>query len=161
MSPQRFTGSVEPIASIDPSALQRWLAAIPLTDWPQQNKPGEPLKPAMVSDSAWHGFSEVSEPIVRELMGGYFQGCREYQRMLSVVMSGDEIAPHVDQQGAHWLARVHVPLQANDLSLFIVDGKSHHLDVGMAYRVNTLAVHGVINRGVSPRVHFMFDVKAA
>ena len=112
----------------------------------------------MMTDLGWFDFGVVCAPVVSELMAN-FHGCIVYQRMLSVVMPGNYIEPHRDQQAPYWLCRVHVPLHTNEQSDFIVDGKSHRMDVGMAYRVNTLAEHSVFNNGNSPRTHFMFDVR--
>lgn len=132
-----------------------WIAAIPLEAWPQQSL--RELKPAMVTDRAWFGFGSKAAPIVADLIR-HFPGCRHDQWMLSAVLPGEFIEPHVDHQGPNWLCRVHVPLMTNAQSRFIVAGKAHHMEVGQAYRVNTEAVHAVENDGESPRVHFMFDV---
>jgi len=112
----------------------------------------------MVTDLGWFNFGTLCEPVVSDVMV-HFPGCTVYQRMLSVVMPGNYIEPHRDQQAPYWLCRVHVPLATNDRSDFIVDGQSHHMEVGKAYRVNTLAEHSVINDGDSPRVHLMWDVR--
>jgi aspartyl/asparaginyl beta-hydroxylase (cupin superfamily) len=113
----------------------------------------------MPSGPDWRGFGKQYEPIVSVLMG-HFPGCHSYQHMLSVVMPGHDIPPHVDPQDPRWLVRVHVPLTTNEQSQFIVDGKHHHMDLGFAYLVNTLAEHAVVNNGATPRIHFMFDVRA-
>jgi hypothetical protein len=154
----RFAGTCEELAPVDASGMAAWIVAIPLLEWPQQQQPHEELKPAMVTDPAWHEFGAVAAPIVDHLMA-LFPGCEAHQRMLSVVMPGHSIPPHRDQQPANWLCRVHVPLLTNDRSEFWVGDQVHHMAPGMAYRVNTLVVHSVINQGDSPRIHFMFDVR--
>lgn len=152
----RFTGTVEYLADVDAGPTVAWIAAIPLQDWHQQSR--TELRPAMMTDLAWHGFGEIVAPVVNEIME-HFPGCRADQRMLSAVMPGHFIEPHTDSQPANWLCRVHVPLISNDESSFIVGDKAHHLEPGKAYRVNTEAVHLVENAGKTPRVHFMFDIK--
>lgn len=134
-----------------------WIQAIPLTEWDQQET--DRLKPAMMCDPDWHGFGAVSRPVIDELMI-HFPGCWPYQPMLSAVMPGDEIAPHRDQQHPKWLARVHVPLATNDSSVFGVGVKAYRMQVGRAYKVNTLEIHSVLNSGTTPRIHFMFDVRS-
>lgn len=153
---RRFEGEVEALTHVFIAELAHWIADIDLADWPQQER-GE-IKPAMVTDPAWHGFGARSQPVITELMA-HFPGCSSYQHMLSAVMPQNSILAHRDQQRPEWLCRVHVPLISNDQSVFIVGGRVHHMDVGVAYRVNTLAEHAVINNGTLPRIHFMFDVR--
>lgn len=149
----------EPIALVDASKLIAWIEGIPFTDWPQQHRLEDgKIRPAMVTDHAWHDFKAVTDPVVSQIMG-QFKGCSEYQRMLSVVMPGHSIPPHVDHQAHGWVCRVHVPLVSNEQSQFIVSGTSCRLVPGLAYRVNTRAEHSVANDGATPRIHFMFDVK--
>jgi len=129
---------------------------IDFAEWPQQSL--RELKPAMVTDLAWRGFGEMIAPVMAALLP-LFPGAHADQHMLSVVMPGHAIEPHVDHQGPQWICRVHVPLTSNPLSRFIVAGEAHQLIPGNAYRVNTEAIHAVENGGRSARVHFMFDVK--
>jgi aspartyl/asparaginyl beta-hydroxylase (cupin superfamily) len=81
--------------------------------------------------------------------------------MLTVVMPGHSIPPHVDEQPEAWLARIHVPLTTNDESRFIVGGEHHHMDIGSAYLVNTTVEHAVRNDGGTPRIHLMWDLLSA
>jgi hypothetical protein len=153
----RFTGDVERIGPVDARQMTDWILAVPLENWPQQPPTPRGIKPAMTHGD-WNGFPAQWAPIVNSIME-HFPGCMTYQQMLSVVMPGDDIYPHRDQQEARWITRVHVPLTTNDESKFIVDGKPHHLEAGIAYKVNTLAEHAVTNDGATPRIHFMFDVR--
>lgn len=160
---QRFLGTVERFAVLDPhkvKAVVEWITAIPFEDWGQQKPHGVlPLKPSMMSNHTWHGFGNALDPIVDDLLT-YFPGCLAQQRMLGCVMPRDEIPPHVDHQCPEWVERIHVPLLTNAWAVFACDDGEHHLEVGNAYRVNTEARHAVYNRGETPRVHFMFDVRA-
>lgn len=81
-------------------------------------------------------------------------------RFVNVILPGTGLDPHVDDMGPDWLMRIHVPLLTNPQSVFIVGGLNHRLDVGAAYRVNTLLEHSVRNDGATPRVHYIFDVHA-
>lgn len=156
----RFAGGCEQLAAVDVASLVAWITVIPFEDWPQQHRFADgKIRPAMVTDLAWHGFAIETDGIVAALME-HFPGCIAWQRMLSVVMPGHEIAPHRDGQSRSWLCRVHVPLTSNDKSAFIVNGKPHVLTPGFAYRVNTEAEHAVTNDGDTPRIHLMFDVGA-
>lgn len=154
----RFTGACEPFAAVDAAELVAWVQAIDFAAWPQQRRLDDgQIRPSMVTDMAWHGFGDRAEAVVAALMA-YFPGCSAYQRMLSVVMPGHSIEPHVDSQAPYWLCRVHVPITTNGLSRFIVAGRHYAMAVGMAYRVNTEVEHSVANAGTTPRIHFMFDV---
>jgi hypothetical protein len=160
----RFLGTVEEICLLDPvklMALVAWIRAIPFEEWNQQKPHGAlPLKPAMMSNRTWHGFGEASDPVVHDVLERHYPGCIAQQAMLSVVMPGDHIPPHVDHQCPEWVERVHIPLTTNGVCSFVCGGVEHYLEVGKAYRVNTEAIHAVYNRGSSPRVHFMFDVRS-
>jgi hypothetical protein len=155
---ERFTGTCELLGPVNSDALKDWIGAIPFEEWPQQHRLADGLvRPAMLTDLKWRGFGIVAGPVVSEIMRA-FPACDAYQKMLSVVMPGHAIEPHRDEQSPRWLCRVHVPLTSNDRSQFIVGGVAHVLIPGMAYRVNTLAEHAVVNDGDTPRIHFMFDV---
>ena len=111
----------------------------------------------MVTDLSWFSMGERVNGLVEEVMV-HLPGFFPFQQMLSVVMPGHSIEPHVDHQPPHWKFRVHIPLVTNDRSLFTVDKKSYQLEVGRSYKVNTEMEHSVDNRGEAPRIHFMFDV---
>lgn len=160
---RRFRGTVEEFAVLDPdkvAAVVRWITAISFEDWGQQKPHGVlPLKPAMMSNHTWHGFGDALDPIVNDILAEHYPGCIAQQRMLSVVMPGDEIPRHTDAQCEEWVERVHVPLTTNEGAVFVCDDGEHHMLVGRAYRVNTEAPHAVYNRGPTPRVHFMTDIR--
>lgn len=163
MATKRFSGTVEPIATLGVAAwgMAGWIADIPFEDWPQQDRLSDgQIRPAMVNDPAWHGLGDIAKPVIAETMRHLGEG-EPFNVMLSVVMPGAQIDPHVDQQSAAWLFRVHVPLLTNDRSWFNVGGQPWNMQAGIAYKVNTEAMHGVVNAGGSPRVHFMFDVRRA
>ena len=134
-----------------------WIAAIPFSEWPQQRPIDSQLRPMMVTDLEWHGFGEMAAPVIKELG---FEG-QAYQLMLSVVMPGHSIDAHIDEQAPYWHTRIHVPLLSNDRALFISEGKPIVMTPGLAYRVNTRALHAIENGGTTPRVHFMFDVRGS
>ncbi len=149
------------IGPVDHQPLADWITSIPFEEWPQQHRIDEQLRPSMVTDLDWHGFGTRTDDLVGELCSRYFAGLIPYQRMLSVVMPGHSIPPHVDEQGKNWLCRVHVPLASNDWSAFIVEGLELNMAPGWAYRVDTTKEHAVVNNGDTPRIHFMFDVGKA
>ncbi len=134
-----------------------WLSAIPYEEWPQQAPIAGKLRPAMVADPDWHNFGTVTQALIDEAMAD--RDGRPYRRMLSVVMPGQSIAPHRDEQPEVWCGRAHVPLLSNERALFIIAGKSLHMRPGHVYWVDTREMHEVVNGGDVPRVHLMFDVR--
>lgn len=149
-------GTVDRLMDLDVSDASAWIADIPLEDWPQQTR--AKIKPAMVSDPAWHGYGGIVHPLVAKVLA-QFPGAYADTFLLSAVMPGDSIRQHVDEQPPYWLTRIHVPLLTNSASWHEVGGERFHMEVGAAYRFNTLASHGAENQGETPRIHFMFDVK--
>lgn len=156
---ERYAGDCEPLCEVDIDGLLSWLAAIPLSEWPQQDRmSAEYPYPAMVSNLDWHDFGTRSWPLVARLMS-HFPGRHYDHRMLSVVIPGQRIAEHDDVQAADWRARVHVPLVTNTAAVMTYGGRSFHLVAGTAYLVNTEVPHALANLGRSPRIHFFFDVR--
>jgi hypothetical protein len=153
---------VELLASgIDVAELSAWITAIDFAEWPQQHRVDAQLRPAMVTDGEWRGFGERATPIVEKLLMRFPPTAQAFNWMLSVVMPGHSIAPHVDAQGPTWIGRVHVPLTSNASAVMVVAGEPRCLDVGSAYLVDIRIEHAIYNDGATPRIHFMFDVRTA
>jgi hypothetical protein len=135
------------LSDVDVVAMAAWIAKIPLGDWPQQRPLDDgQLRPSMVTSPDWYGFHYYFHP-------------GAYQHMLSVVMPGHSIEPHQDQQPDYWQYRVHIPLLTSPGAVIIMDDGEHHLEVGKSYKMNTRATHAIANRGATPRIHYMFDVR--
>jgi hypothetical protein len=147
------------ITRTEPEALRQWILAIPFEEWPQQRRLEDgKIRPSMVTDLEWHDFGRRTDETVRRIMFTDFQGCRAYQRMLSVVMPGHSIPAHIDEQDSKFVCRVHVPLTSNHDSFFFIEDTPFNFNPGFAYRVDTTKRHAVTNDGETPRIHFMFDV---
>jgi hypothetical protein len=167
------SGPVIPFAPAAIADLVEWVRSIPFELWPQQRRVDSQLRPAMVNDGAWWGMAQRTNELVSTLMAqlrlsrwaadGFVRSAapQSYQRMLSVVMPGHSIPAHADRQEPGWLCRVHVPLLSNERSVFQVGGVVHVMRPGTAYLVDVTQVHAVENRGETPRIHFMFDVREA
>lgn len=156
---KRFSGTVEPLGRVEVSALVEWVSAIPFEDWPQQTPLGDgQLRPAMVNQPGWHGFYDVTAPVLKVVQAWLPRRTQPKQRLLSVVMSGHAIPPHVDKHSDRWYGRVHVPLTSDPMSRFVVGGEPHALKPGNAYLTNTLREHSVSNiEGTQPRIHLVVD----
>ena len=156
----RFTGTVERLGPVDIAAPLAWITGIPFAAWPQQNRLADNrLRPAMVSDPGWFDFGVRTHALVCHIRDHVPDRLRPGLQMLSVVMPGHHIPTHVDRQTTQWYGRVHVPLTTDPESRFVVGGIPHHLEVGIAYLVNTEVEHSVTNAdGTRPRIHFMVDM---
>lgn len=170
-----MTPAVRHLMAVDVRSMVEWIQAIPFEEWPQQHRLEDgKIRPAMVTDMQWCGFSVYAAGVLMKLLGlakavGLPDfNCRNY--MLSVVMPGHSIDPHADQQPPGWITRVHVPLLTNPKASFVVaqerlpSDKSDwidHMEVGHAYLVDVTKPHVVENNGPTPRIHFMFDVFGA
>lgn len=156
---KRFTGTVELLGPVGVEPLIEWLTSIPWEEWPQQKRLADGrIRPAMVNDPLWHDFYSVTTNPVKQAQAYVPRRSRPGQRLLSVVMPGHSIPPHVDKHGPTWWGRVHMPLTSDPASRFLVGGNAYHLEPGYAYAVNTMAEHSVTNEGgAMPRVHLVVD----
>lgn len=111
-----------------------------------------------MSDQSWGDWVVTFAPMAFHLMDHY-PGCEIAGLGVFTLVPGQTHPMHKDVQPPEWLARVHVPLITNPGAVLIMDDGEHHLEVGKAYRMNTLANHTVENRGEETRVHFIFDIK--
>lgn len=160
MIDRRFMGTVQRLGLVHTRIVRDWLAAISYEDWPQQHPLNGEMRPAMINTRAWYQFGAITDPLAARLLTTMTSGAVELNRLLSVVMPGHGIDPHVDKHAPQWWGRIHVPLTDAPLSRFIVGGEAHHLELGYAYVVNSLLEHSVQNFDPHPRVHFMLDVGA-
>lgn len=156
---KRFTGTVEPLGAVDIAPLVAWVSAIPWDAWPQQHPLADGrVRPAMVNDPTWHGFHAVTTTMVKTVQAWVPRWTAPRQRLLSVVMPGHDIPPHVDKHSPRWWGRIHVPILSDPASRFLVEDTAYHLAPGTAYVTNTLRTHAVDNRaGEAPRVHLVVD----
>jgi hypothetical protein len=160
---QRCRGEPLPLdASLLSGAIQ-WIEAIDFESWPQQHRLADGrIRPAMVTDLAWHAFGAATDELVHDTVRRWCgEPVRARNRLLSVVMPGTFIEPHTDELGANWCTRLHVPLLTNPDAMFISGDAVHRMAVGFAYEVNTRERHAVWNAGETPRVHLMFDLHDA
>lgn len=150
---------IDHLCPVDISELAGWLRAIPLTDWPQQDRINRASPwPAMVSDPGWHEFAEVTDGLVAGIMQR-FQGHFATDRRLSLVVAGQMIGTHDDQQDDSFIARVHVPLETNERAVMTYGADEIHMASGFAYLMDIERMHGIANRGATDRIHFFFDVR--
>lgn len=163
MTMERYAGTCEPLCAVDISNLVPWVMTIPLSEWPHQDRLSvEHPYPAMVTESAWHGFGEKFDPLVLGLMAQFPPSCTATGRYLSVVVPGQRIVDHDDVLGESWRVRIHVPMVTNPMARMWWrkdEANAVHMQVGTAYKINVEIDHGLANMGAEPRIHFWFDVR--
>ena len=136
------------------SKVIKWISLIDFCEWPQQSD-----CPAM-AHGHWHGLQEVTQSLVDAEMR-HWLGCKDFNRMLSVVMPGRNIEPHRDDpQPLDWITRIHIPLTTNPEALFYFEGQPSCPEVGWSYLLDVTREHAIENKGSIPRIHFMFDITA-
>ena len=101
---------------------------------------------------------EKFRPLAIYLVEKIYPGCEISGLDLWTLESGILHPAHTDAQGADWVARIHVPIITNPHVVFTMEDGPHQMVVGKAYTINTLAPHAVCNGGMTPRVHFVFEV---
>jgi hypothetical protein len=104
--------------------------------------------------------NESGRSIAEALTARYYPGCSVSGVGFFVMEPGQVHPAHKDIQPPYWVTRVHVPVTTNDKVIFTMDDGEHHMEVGKAYRFNTLVTHAVVNGGETDRVHLVFDVGA-
>jgi hypothetical protein len=55
--------------------------------------------------------------------------------------------------------KIHMPITANNESMFNFEGKEYNLQPGKAYLINTEKLHGTFNKGETTRVHFITKLR--
>ena len=143
---ERFTGTMEVLTDVDVSLYVDWLQAIPTEEWRKS------------TDMAWRGWGEKFKPLASELIDEFFPGCRASGYGLFLLEFGSCQLVHQDEQVPNWIVRVHVPIVTNPHAVMTFDDWPRHMEVGRAYKFNTLAPHSLYNGGKTPRMHFVFDV---
>jgi hypothetical protein len=109
---------------------------------------------------AWPLWEPLLLPVMRQAIASFgFKSPSFPKAMLARLAAGSFIDVHRDGAGSNLLThKIHVPLFTNPHARFIAGGAEHELQVGWAYEVNNIALHGAVNRGETDRIHFIFEV---
>lgn len=79
--------------------------------------------------------------------------------MLAKLMSGSYIDPHYDGGGSNLFThKIHLPLITDPDVKFMVEDEVFHMEPCVAYEVNNIKKHGVVNNSSIDRVHLIFEV---
>ena len=98
-------------------------------------------------------------PVIFDLMREV-EGERLGRVMINKLAAGGKIDRHSDTGGAPaYYDRFHIALSSNDKSEFICGDESLNMRSGETWWVDYTKEHEVHNRGTTPRVHLIADIK--
>ncbi|MES2936179.1 MAG: aspartyl/asparaginyl beta-hydroxylase domain-containing protein [Pseudomonadota bacterium] len=112
-----------------------------------------PIEGASYADTAWLDHC----PYLREVIDSF--RCEKTSVRLMALEPGALIREHRDPGTAleQGITRVHVPIATTPETIFRIEGEVVHFSAGQAWYLNASCLHGVENRGATPRVHLMLD----
>lgn len=115
---------------------------------------------AYYSNPIWNIWESTLLPIIRSAVEPYnFQKPTYPKVMLARLKAGNSIDMHIDGRGSNLHThKIHIPIQTNPQSIFLIGDDSKHLKKGVAYEVNNVVPHGAINNGNTDRIHLIFEV---
>jgi hypothetical protein len=176
---ERKTTTIRRLGTVDVTRLREAALALPEAVWDAENA-GKPNQFGALGTTRhivfrfvsnfldwresydrplWNEWKGLLEPVLAAATTPY-----EYERgafprvMLARMAPGGVIHPHRDENpAAKWPHKVHIPLQTNDNVDFYVDGVRYHFAEGEVVEVNNMGVHAVENRGLTDRIHLIFE----
>ena len=109
--------------------------------------------------NAWRYLASEAAPLMENIVDAYYPADGVVLRaMVARLPSGAEILRHRDAHPSFAVAhRVHVPLATNPQVEFTVDDERIKTTEHVAFEINNMLYHQVVNRGTSARLHFIFD----
>lgn len=175
----RKTRGVRRLGPVDVAALQAAVLALPEAVWDAENavKPNRfevldatrhivfrfidsPRDWRRSHDRpAWADWRALLEPVLAQAAAGYGYARGVFPRvMLARMAPGGVIHPHIDANpAAKWPHKIHLPLATNPEVESFFGGEVHRFPVGEAVEVDNLGPHWVRNRGLTDRIHLIFE----
>lgn len=122
---------------------------------PSNNNPLE-----FYSTPFWSVWRPLLEPILHQVSGHYGMVKPEFPKvMLARLKAGAVIDKHVDGAGSNLVThKIHVPLVTNSGVWFEVGDARFQLETDIAYELNNVRPHGVVNHGNADRIHLIFEI---
>lgn len=107
----------------------------------------------------WYSLGAEAAPLVQEIVAAHYPAAGQVLRaMIARLPPGARIDRHRDVDPSFAASyRIHVPLQTNSEVAFTVGSETLPTCEGIAFELNNLLPHEVINRGNTHRIHFIFD----
>ena len=108
--------------------------------------------------AGWEPLREAFAPIAATIAGFFPQPGRVLNAQIALLPPGEGIARHNDR-GPTLVAthRVHVPLVTHPDVRFEVESTNYALEVGIAYELDNMRQHEVMNASPIDRVHLIVD----
>jgi hypothetical protein len=114
--------------------------------------------PDIVEYPIWEEWKSKLEPVMKAIVEPYgYSESTIGKVMLAKLSAGSKIATHIDDVvESVYPLKIHVPIKTNPhVKMFVGDG-TYHFQVGKAYEMNNMAMHGVANDGEEDRIHLIF-----
>jgi hypothetical protein len=107
----------------------------------------------------WIYLGTEAARLMRTIVAEHYPvGGKILRAMIARLPPGARIDRHRDTDPSFAASyRIHIPLQTNDAVSFLVGTERLPTSEGIAFELNNLLPHEVINRGEAHRIHFIFD----
>ena len=122
---------------------------------------GDNASKTEVWEDAWNKWKHLVEPVIKQAIAGYdgYERAFVNKCLIARLRPNMEIEKHIDVGFSFSCShRIHVPLLTNPDVEFIVKGERCIMDEGNAYEISNKEEHSVVNKGLTPRVHLLFDI---
>ena len=115
--------------------------------------------PTISQRDGWTHLGEEATRLMDEIVRAHYPAQGQVLRALVARLPpGARIDRHRDVDPSFAVShRVHVPLQTTADVAFLVANRPVPTSEGVAFELNNLLPHEVINRGTAHRIHFIFD----
>jgi len=173
------TKSIRELGEIDISQIKNWVHKLSEAVWKKETQSRENdfdcfhhtqhiifrfpdnLRDRTVvhSNPIWKIWKPILEPILTQAVApyGYKNGAIKAV-MLAKLKAGYGIDAHRDGSPSYYfLHKIHIPIDTNDNVDFFIDPNHYNLKEGMAYEVNNIVSHSVMNNGSTDRIHLIFE----
>ncbi|OCR00391.1 hypothetical protein BCD67_12820 [Oscillatoriales cyanobacterium USR001] len=114
--------------------------------------------PDILEYPVWSEWKHKLEPVIRSVVAqyGYKEDCIG-KVMLAKLKAGAEIKKHKDSALENvYPHKIHIPITTNTETPFFVGDRKYHFEVGQAYEIDNIDIHGTINGGDTDRIHLLF-----
>lgn len=108
----------------------------------------------------WPMLRSVVEPVLVRAVEPYGFDAPVFPKVMFARLAAHAVVDrHEDAAHGNFIThKIHVPIVSHPGTLFEIDGRLLHLEVGRAYEVNNVKPHGVVNPTDTERVHLIFEV---
>ena len=111
------------------------------------------------TNPSWWVWESRIMPLIQKAVEPYGYEKGEVKAvMLAKLKAGQGIDNHIDGLAeSYFLHKIHIPLKTNDQVKFFIKPNTYFLEEGIAYEVNNILPHYVVNEGKEDRIHLIFE----